>query len=76
MPYAIAYKVITHPKQIGSFVGWLLEQLLGLNRSVGMFAVYLVGILLALTMLAPLVRWGQALGRSLYPSYNGALEAA
>ncbi len=59
-PCALLYVAVTHPKLILSLGGWVAEQL-GFNRIVGIFAVCFVGMLLALKLLAPLVRCGRAL---------------
>jgi hypothetical protein len=52
-PIAFAYVAITRPQLIASAGGWVAEQL-GSNRLVGIFAVYLIGMLLLLQFLRPL----------------------
>jgi hypothetical protein len=63
-PAAFVYVAVTRPQLIASAGGWLSEQLGG-NRLVGIFAVYLVGVLLALQLLRPLLWCGRIVGRAL-----------
>jgi hypothetical protein len=51
-PVAFAYVAITHPQLIASAGGWVAEQF-GVNRFVGIFAVYLIGTLLVFQFLRP-----------------------
>jgi hypothetical protein len=60
-PIAFLYVAITRPALITSLGGWIAEQF-GINRLVGIFAVYAIGILLVLQFLWPLVWCGRILG--------------
>jgi hypothetical protein len=51
-PIAFAYVAIMRPQLIASAGGWVAEQF-GINRFVGIFAVYLIGILLVFQFLRP-----------------------
>jgi hypothetical protein len=53
-PIAFVYVVFTRPELIASAGGWVAEQF-GIPRFVGIFAVYLIGILLVLRLLRALV---------------------
>lgn len=65
-PYAALYVVVTRPSLIPYFGGWVAEQF-GINRYVGMFIVYFVGVLLALECLRRLTWYVQVIGRLLWP---------
>ncbi len=54
-PYAFLYVTVTRPTLIPSLGGWIAEQF-GINRMVGIFAVYFLGLLLVLESLRPLIR--------------------
>jgi hypothetical protein len=64
-PAAFVYVAVTRPQLIASAGGWLTERFGG-NRLVGIFAVYLVGILLALQLLRPLLWCGRIVGRAAF----------
>jgi hypothetical protein len=64
-PAAFVYVAVTRPQLIASAGGWLTERLGG-NRLVGIFAVYLVGVLLALQFLRPLLWCGRLVGRAAF----------
>ena len=64
-PIAFAYVAITRPQLIASAGGWVAEQLGG-NRSVGIFAVYLIGIFLILQFLRPLLWCGRIVGKPIF----------
>jgi hypothetical protein len=64
-PAAFVYVAVTRPQLIASAGGWLTERLGG-NRLVGIFAVYLVGVLLALQFLRPLLWCGRIVGRAAF----------
>jgi hypothetical protein len=57
-PYAALYVVVTRPTLIPSLGGWVAEQF-GINRIVGIFAVYFLAILLALKLLRPPIWCGK-----------------
>jgi hypothetical protein len=61
-PVAVAYLVVTRPQLVASAGGWVAERL-GINRLAGIFAVYLIGILLLLQFLRPLLWCGRAVGK-------------
>jgi hypothetical protein len=61
---ALLYVVITRPGLIASATGWIAEQF-GINRLIGIFAVYFVVILLVLELLRPPIWCGLAIARSL-----------
>jgi hypothetical protein len=63
-PAAFLYVAVTRPQLIASAGGWLAEQFGG-NRLVGIFAVYLIGVLLALQLLRPLLWCAQIVARAL-----------
>ncbi len=64
-PVAFVYVAITQPQLIASAGGWVAEQFGG-NRLVGIFAVYLVGILLVLQFLRPLLWCGRIVGSPVF----------
>jgi hypothetical protein len=64
-PIAFAYVAITRPQLIVSAGGWIAEQV-GANRSVGIFAVYLIGIFLILQLLRPLWWCGRTVGKPIF----------
>jgi len=61
-PIAFAYVAITRPQLVASAGGWIAEQL-GADRSLGIFVVYWIGILLVLHFLRPLLWVGRMIGR-------------
>jgi hypothetical protein len=64
-PIAFVYVAITRPQLIASAGGWIAEQFGG-NRSVGIFAVYLIGIFLVIQFLRPLLWCGRTLGKPIF----------
>jgi len=64
-PIAFAYVAMTRPQLIASAGGWVAEQF-GANRSVGIFAVYLIGIFLLLQFLRPLFWCGRIVGKPIF----------
>jgi hypothetical protein len=62
-PLAFMYFVVTRPRLIPYFGGWVAEQF-GVNRYVGICAVYFGAILLFLGFLRRLVWYGQVVSRS------------
>jgi hypothetical protein len=62
-PAAFIYLAIKQPQLIASAGGWVAEQF-GYNRLVGIFAVYFIGVFLALKSLRPLLWLGRSVGRS------------
>jgi hypothetical protein len=64
-PVAFAYVVITRPQLVASAGGCIVEQLGG-NRVAGIFAVYLIGILLVLQFLRPLLWCGRIVGKPMF----------
>jgi hypothetical protein len=64
-PIAFVYVAITRPQLIPSAGGWVAEQFGG-NRSVGIFAVYLIGIFLVLQFLRPLLWCGRTVGKPIF----------
>jgi len=65
-PYAFLYVTVTRPTLIPSLGGWVAEQF-GINRMVGIFAVYFLGLLLVLESLRPLIRCGRIVGSLIRP---------
>jgi hypothetical protein len=61
-PLAFVYFAIERPALLGSLGGWIAEQL-GVNRFVGIFAVYFCGSILVLWFLFPLIWFGRLLCR-------------
>jgi hypothetical protein len=70
-PIAFAYVAITRPQLIASAGGWIAEQI-GVNRTFGIFAVYLVGIFLLLQLLRPLLWCGRTLVMPIYRLFRCA----
>jgi len=70
-PVAVAYLAVTRPQLVASAGGWVAEKL-GANRIAGIFAVYLIGLLLVLHFLRPLLWCGRAVGK---PSWRLARYA-
>jgi hypothetical protein len=64
-PVAFAYVAITRPQLIASAGGWVAEQL-GVNRMVGIFAVYLIGGFLVLQFLRPFLWCGRIVGKPVF----------
>jgi hypothetical protein len=64
-PVAFAYVAITRPQLIASAGGWVAEQL-GVNRLVGIFAVYLIGGFLVLQFLRPFLWCGRIVGKPVF----------
>src|SRR3984893_9600507 len=64
-PVAFAYVAITRPQLIASAGGWVAEQL-GVNRLVGIFAVYLIGGFLILQFLRPFLWCGRIVGKPVF----------
>jgi len=64
-PVAFVYVAVTRPQLIASAGGWVAEQF-GVNRFVGIFAVYMVGIFLVLQFLRPLLWCGRIIGRPVF----------
>ena len=62
-PMAFVYIAITRPELIASAGGWIAEQF-GINRLLGIFAVYMIGIFLVLQLLWPLVWCARIIGWS------------
>jgi hypothetical protein len=64
-PIAFVYVAITRPQLIASAGGWIAEQF-GANRSIGVFAVYWIGIFLCLQFLRPLLWCGQTVAKPIF----------
>lgn len=64
-PVAFAYVAITRPQLLASAGGWIAEQF-GFSRSVGIFAVYLVGIFLIFQFLRPFLWCGRIVGKPIF----------
>jgi len=64
-PVVFAYVVITRPQLVASAGGWIAEKLGG-NRIAGIFAVYLISILLVLQLLRPLLWCGRIVGKPMF----------
>jgi hypothetical protein len=64
-PLAFVYVAITRPQLIASAGGWIAEQF-GANRSIGVFAVYWIGIFLCLQFLRPLLWCGRTVGKPIF----------
>jgi hypothetical protein len=61
-PVAVAYVAVTRPQLVASAGGWIAERL-GAHRLVGIFAVYLVGLLLVMQILRPFIWFARVLAR-------------
>jgi hypothetical protein len=64
-PIAFAYVAITRPQLVASAGGWIAEQV-GVSRSIGIFAVYLIGIFLVLQLLRPLWWCVRTVGKPMF----------
>jgi hypothetical protein len=64
-PVAFVYVAITRPQLIASAGGWVAEQL-GVNRLVGIFAVYLIGVFIVFQFLRPLLWCGRIVGKPVF----------
>lgn len=64
-PLAFVYVAITRPRLIASAGGWIAEQF-GIDRFVGAFAVYLIGIFLVLQLLRPLMWCGRIVVKPIF----------
>jgi hypothetical protein len=64
-PIAFVYVAITRPQLLASAGGWIAEQV-GVNRVLGIFAVYWVGIFLLLQFLRPLLWCGRTVGKPIF----------
>jgi hypothetical protein len=74
-PVAVAYVAVTRPQLVASAGGWVAERL-GANRFIGIFAVYLIGILLIMPFVRPFLWFGRAIGKPMLRLVRWSLIAS